>query len=57
MEEQKDKLSRSISLPRATLYGTGAILGAGIYALIGKIAGASGVLAPISFLVSAIIVT
>ena len=49
MEEQKDKLSRSISLPRATLYGTGAILGAGIYALIGKIAGASGVLAPISF--------
>jgi len=55
MDEQKDKLSRSISLPRATLYGTGAILGAGIYALIGKIAGASGVLAPISFLVSAII--
>jgi APA family basic amino acid/polyamine antiporter len=55
MEEQKDKLSRSISLPRATLYGTGAILGAGIYALIGKIAGASGLLAPVSFLVSAII--
>jgi hypothetical protein len=27
MDEQKDKLSRSISLPRATLYGTGAILG------------------------------
>tara|TARA_R110000868_G_scaffold117600_10_gene312334 strand:+ start:3952 stop:5151 length:1200 start_codon:yes stop_codon:yes gene_type:complete len=55
MEIQNNKLSRSISLPRATLYGTGAILGAGIYALIGKIAGASGLLAPISFLVSAII--
>lgn len=55
MTAQKSKLAREISLIGATLYGTGAILGAGIYALIGKIAGVSGTLAPVSFLVSAIL--
>ena len=37
------------------LYGIGTILGAGIYALIGKIVGVAGELAPISFLGSALL--
>lgn len=47
------KLKRSLNLPLVVFYGTGTILGAGIYALIGKVSGAAGILAPFSFLVSA----
>jgi len=38
-----------------TLYGLGNILGAGIYVLIGKVAGVAGYLAPLSFLVASLI--
>lgn len=48
-------LARKIGLPLLTLYGLGTILGAGIYVLVGKVAGASGLLAPLAFLVSALI--
>jgi len=48
-------LNRVISLPLLIFYGVGTILGAGIYSLTGKIAGISGVYAPISFILSAII--
>ena len=48
-------LKRSLKLPAVTLYGVGAILGAGIYVLIGEIAGQAGYFAPLSFLVAAII--
>ncbi len=48
-------LKRSLKLPAVTLYGVGAILGAGIYVLIGEIAGQAGYLAPLSFLLAAII--
>jgi len=48
-------LKRSLKLPAVTLYGVGAILGAGIYVLIGEIAGQAGYFAPMSFLVAAII--
>lgn len=36
-----------------TLYGLGTIIGAGIYVLVGEIAGRAGVFAPIAFLVAA----
>lgn len=51
----KASLKRMITLPLLVCYGVGTILGAGIYALIGKIAGLSGKYAPFSFLLSALI--
>lgn len=54
-KENKAGLSQTLSLLQMVLYGVGTILGAGIYALIGKIAGASGVFAPISFFISALL--
>lgn len=48
-------LARRIGLPLLTCYGLGTILGAGIYVLIGKVAGNAGMLAPMSFLVAAIV--
>ncbi|MGR9044466.1 MAG: APC family permease [Gammaproteobacteria bacterium] len=51
----KASLKRMITLPLLVFYGVGTILGAGIYALIGKIAGLSGKYAPFSFLLSALI--
>jgi len=50
-------LKRSLSLPLLTLYGLGNILGAGVYVLIGKVAGAAGYAAPEAFLLSAAIAT
>lgn len=52
---EQTRLKRVISLPLLVFYGAGTILGAGIYALIGKIAGLSGLYAPFSFLMSALI--
>ncbi len=54
MPEAKS-LKRSLRLPGVTFYGVGAIPGAGIYVLIGKVAGASGYFAPVSFLIAALI--
>ena len=48
-------LKRSISLPMLTLYGLGTIIGAGIYVLVGEIAGHAGVFTPIAFLVAAVV--
>lgn len=48
-------LRRSLNLPLVILYGLGNILGAGIYVLIGKVAGTAGYLAPFSFLVASLI--
>jgi len=48
-------LARNINLPLLTLYGLGTILGAGIYVLIGKVAGQAGLLAPLAFIVAAVI--
>ena len=36
------ELRREIDLPRATIYGVGQILGAGIYAILGEAAGRTG---------------
>ena len=57
LAKQKSTLKRAITLPLLVFYGTGTILGAGIYALSGMIAGLSGVFAPVSFLLSALIAT
>jgi len=48
-------LNRVISLPLLVFYGVGTILGAGIYSLTGKITGISGIYAPVSFILSALI--
>ncbi len=52
---QQPTLARRIGTPLLVLYGLGTILGAGIYVLVGKVAGVAGMLAPLSFIVAAII--
>ncbi len=51
----KPKLRRVISGPLLVFYGLGTMLGAGIYALIGEVAGAAGVFAPAAFILAAAI--
>lgn len=48
-------LKRELSLPLLTFYGLGTILGAGIYVLIGEVAGTAGRHAPMAFGMAAII--
>jgi APA family basic amino acid/polyamine antiporter len=48
-------LKRSLSLGLITFYGLGNILGAGIYVLIGKVAGHAGIHAPVSFIVASLL--
>ena len=52
---QTSQLNRSLSLGLLTLYGLGTTIGAGIFVLIGKVAGAGGAYAPLSFLLAAAI--
>lgn len=47
------ELARELGLGLFTIYGAGTILGAGIYVLIGEIAGVAGYWAPLAFLVAA----
>jgi APA family basic amino acid/polyamine antiporter len=49
------ELKRALNLAFLTLYGLGTILGAGIYVLVGKVAGIAGLYAPVAFLVAAAI--
>lgn len=48
-------LKRSLPLSLITFYGLGTIIGAGIYVLIGKVAGLAGMYAPFAFALAAII--
>ena len=48
-------LRRRLTLPLLTFYGLGTIVGAGIYVLIGAVAGRAGLYAPMAFLLSALI--
>jgi APA family basic amino acid/polyamine antiporter len=48
-------LKRSLNLPLVVLYGLGNILGAGVYVLIGKVAGEAGFYAPMAFIVASVI--
>ena len=50
---EQTQFRRGLSLPLLVLYGLGTTIGAGIYALVGKIAGESGYLAPLAFLLAA----
>lgn len=49
------KLKRSLSLPVLTLYGLGNILGAGIYVLVGKVAGFAGASTTLAFILAMVI--
>jgi len=53
--ESRASLRRSINLPLLTLYGIGVTVGAGIYVLIGAIAGHAGTHAPLAFVIAAIV--
>ncbi len=55
MNETTNSLKRSLTLPLISLYGLGNILGAGIYVLIGKVAGEAGYYSPAAFLVASVI--
>jgi basic amino acid/polyamine antiporter, APA family len=48
-------LRRRLGLPLLVLYGTGITIGAGIYVLIGAIAGHAGIYAPWSFVLAAVV--
>lgn len=48
-------LRRDVGLTLFALYGTGNIIGAGIYVLVGKVAGEAGLLAPLAFCIAAVI--
>jgi amino acid transporter len=54
---QQPGLKRSLSLTLLVLYGLGTTIGAGIYVLVGKVAGEAGVFAPLSFLLAALVAT
>lgn len=51
----KPTLRRAVNLPTFVLYGVGNIIGAGIYVLVGKVAGEAGLLAPFAFLTAAFV--
>jgi amino acid transporter len=60
MDEQQSRsvtLKRAFNLPLLTFYGLGTILGAGIYVLIGEVAGSAGMAAPLAFLLASILAT
>ncbi|UCH75491.1 MAG: amino acid permease [Rhodospirillales bacterium] len=48
-------LSRRLTLPLLTFYGLGTTIGAGIFVLVGKVAGRAGMWAPISFLIASLL--
>ena len=52
---RKHKLNRKLGLFLVTIYGLGNIVGAGIYALIGKVAGEAGMATPLAFLLAAFV--
>lgn len=48
-------LRRRLTLPLLTFYGLGTTIGAGIFVLVGRVAGRAGMAAPISFLVASLL--
>jgi amino acid permease len=48
-------LARRLNLPMMVLYGLGTTIGAGIYALIGEVAGAAGMRAPLAFFIASVL--
>ena len=56
MSSHQPKLKRSVNLPMLVFYGLGNIFGAGIYVLVGEMAGISGMYVPFSFLLACVVV-
>lgn len=54
-EQDKVGLKKQLSTLQILLYGVGTMLGAGIYVLVGKVAGYAGTLAPLSFLIAGVL--
>src|SRR5512147_210929 len=54
MDRDLPRLRRRLGLPLLTLYGVGITIGAGIYVLIGAVAGHAGRYVPWSFLLAAV---
>ena len=52
---QSPQLKRVLNLPLVTLYGLGTTIGGGIYVLVGKVAERAGMMAPLSFMVAALL--
>ena len=50
---EQHTLKRTISLPFVIFYGLGTMVGGGIYALTGEVAGLAGMYAPMAFLIAA----
>ncbi len=55
MSDTPVTLRRRLGLPLLVLYGTGVTVGAGIYVLVGTVAGHAGTHAPLSFVIAAIV--
>lgn len=55
MAQEQPELKRTLTLTQLTCYGIGTILGAGIYVLIGAVAGEAGTWAPLAFVIAAVL--
>ncbi len=55
--KDKSKLKRNVTFTMLVFYGLGNIFGAGIYVLIGEMAGLAGIYIPFSFLLACIVVS
>ncbi|MEJ1224013.1 APC family permease [Sediminicola sp. 1XM1-17] len=57
MQHEKEVvgLKKQLGTIQILLYGVGTMLGAGIYVLVGKVAGYAGTLAPLSFLIAGVL--
>ncbi|MFT4847548.1 MAG: APA family basic amino acid/polyamine antiporter [Sediminicola sp.] len=54
-EQEVVGLKKQLGTVQILLYGVGTMLGAGIYVLVGKVAGYAGTLAPLSFLIAGVL--
>lgn len=52
---EKIELKRTLTLPLLTFYGLGTILGAGIYVLVGQVAGIAGMQTSLAFAIAALV--